>query len=87
MSLLTLLLVGLVAGWLAGMLMKGEGFGLFGDIIVGIIGAFLGGWLFSLLNLPTSYGVLGSIVVATIGSVILVFLVHQIKGTGRGITT
>lgn len=87
MSIIGLLIVGLVAGWLAGLIMKGEGFGLIGDIVVGIIGALLGGWVFGLLNLPTSFGILGSIIVATIGAVILVFIIHQIKGSGSGVTT
>jgi uncharacterized membrane protein YeaQ/YmgE (transglycosylase-associated protein family) len=52
-SLIVILVIGLIAGWLAGKLMKGSGFGIIGDIIVGIIGAFIGAWLWSVLHLPT----------------------------------
>jgi uncharacterized membrane protein YeaQ/YmgE (transglycosylase-associated protein family) len=80
MSIITLLIVGLVAGWIAGLVMKGEGYGVIGDIIIGIIGAVIGGWLFSLLGVGTGFGIIGSIIVAAIGAIILVFVVHQIKG-------
>jgi len=79
MSVLWFLVVGLVAGWLAGMLVKGGGFGLIGDLVVGVIGAFLGGWLFSTLGASAGGGLLGSIVVATIGAIVLLFLVRLIK--------
>ncbi len=78
-NLIYFLLIGLVAGWLAGMLMKGGGFGMIGDIIVGAIGALLGGFLFTQLNLSAGGGIIGSLVVATIGAVILLFLVRLIK--------
>jgi uncharacterized membrane protein YeaQ/YmgE (transglycosylase-associated protein family) len=72
--------VGLVAGWIAGMVMQGEGYGILGDIILGIIGAIIGGWIFILVGAGASgYGIIGSIVVAAIGAIVLVFLVHQIK--------
>ena len=79
MSLLWFLIVGLVAGWLAGMLVKGGGFGLIGDLVVGVIGAVLGGWLFSTLGASTGGGLVGSIIVATIGAVVLLFIVRLIK--------
>lgn len=79
MSLLYFLVVGLVAGWLAGVLVKGGGFGLIGDLIVGVIGAVVGGWLFSTLGASAGGGLLGSIVVATIGAVVLLFIVRLIK--------
>ena len=79
MSLLWFLIVGLVAGWLAGMLVKGGGFGIFGDLVVGVIGAVLGGWLFSTLGASAGGGLVGSIIVATIGAVVLLFLVRLIK--------
>jgi len=72
-------LVGLVAGWLAGKLMKGGGFGVVGDIVVGILGALLGGFLFSSLGLSTGGGLIGAIIVATIGAVVLIFLLRLIK--------
>ena len=79
MSFLWFLIVGLVAGWLAGMLVKGGGFGLIGDLVVGVIGAFLGGWLFSTLGASAGGGLLGSIIVATIGAVVLLFIVRLVK--------
>ena len=79
MNLLWFLIVGLIAGWLAGLLVKGGGFGLVGDLVVGVIGAFLGGFLFSTLGVSAGGGLIGSIVVATIGAVVLLFLVRLIK--------
>jgi uncharacterized membrane protein YeaQ/YmgE (transglycosylase-associated protein family) len=79
MSLLWFLIVGLVAGWLAGVLVKGGGFGVIGDIVVGVIGAVLGGWLFSTLGASAGGGLVGSIVVATIGAVVLLFIVRLVK--------
>jgi len=78
-GLIWFLIIGLVAGWLAGTLMKGGGFGVIGDIVVGIIGAFLGGWLFGMLGVGTGTGLLGSIVTATIGACLLIFLLRLIK--------
>ena len=79
MSFLWFLVVGLVAGWLAGMLVKGGGFGLIGDLVVGVIGAFLGGWLFSTLGASAGGGLLGSITVATVGAIVLLFIVRLVK--------
>jgi uncharacterized membrane protein YeaQ/YmgE (transglycosylase-associated protein family) len=79
MNLLWFLIVGLVAGWLAGMLVKGGGFGLIGDLVVGVIGAILGGWLFSAFGASAGGGLLGSIIVATIGAVVLLFIVRLVK--------
>ena len=79
MSLLWFLVVGLVAGWLAGVLVKGGGFGVLGDLVVGVIGAFLGGWLFSTLGASAGGGLLGSIMVATVGAVVLLFIVRLVK--------
>ncbi|MEA2413391.1 MAG: hypothetical protein QOI58_48 [Thermoanaerobaculia bacterium] len=78
-SLIWFLIIGAIAGWLAGLVMKGRGFGLLGDIIVGIIGAFLGGWLFSKLGVSFGGGLAGSLIVAFLGAVILLFLVRLIK--------
>ena len=78
MNLLWFCIVGIVAGWLAGVLVKGGGFGLLGDLVVGVIGALLGGWLFTKLGISAG-GTLGAIVVATIGAVILLFIVRMIK--------
>ncbi len=78
MHLLWFLLVGLIAGWLAGKLTRGAGFGVIGDIVVGIIGAVVGGFLFRLIGLHAG-GTIGSIVVATVGAVVLVLVVRAIK--------
>ena len=79
MSLLWFLVVGLVAGWLAGVLVKGGGFGVIGDLVVGVIGAFLGAFLFSTLGASAGGGLLGSIIVATIGAVVLLYIVRLVK--------
>ncbi|HEX3578415.1 MAG TPA: GlsB/YeaQ/YmgE family stress response membrane protein [Thermoanaerobaculia bacterium] len=78
-SLIWFLIIGAIAGWLAGLLMKGRGFGILGDIVVGIIGAVLGGWLFGALGISAGGGLAGSLIVAFIGAVILLFLVRLIK--------
>ena len=67
------------AGWLAGVLVKGGGFGVIGDLVVGVIGAFLGGWLFSTLGASAGGGLMGSIIVATVGAVVLLFIVRLVK--------
>ena len=77
-NILVLLLIGLIAGWLAGQFVKGSGFGVVGDIIIGIVGAVLGGFLFGLLNI-TSYGLIGDVVVATIGAIRLLYIVSMVK--------
>ena len=79
MNIVWFILVGLVAGWLAGQLMKGGGFGVVGDIVVGIIGALIGGLLFGSLGVSAGGGLLGAIIVATIGAVLLIFLLRLIK--------
>jgi uncharacterized membrane protein YeaQ/YmgE (transglycosylase-associated protein family) len=79
MELLWFILIGLAAGWLAGKLVRGGGYGVLGDIVVGLIGAVIGGSLFRGLGVYPGYGLLGSLVVATIGAVILIFLVRLIK--------
>lgn len=78
-SLIIFLIVGAVAGWLAGLLVKGFGFGLLGNIVVGIVGAFIAGWLFPALGVSLGNGVLDAIVYATIGAVILLVLIRLIK--------
>lgn len=79
MSFLWFLIVGVVAGWLAGKIVKGGGFGLVGDLVVGVVGAFIGGFLFSTLGVAGGGGLIGSIVVATIGAIVLLFIVRLIK--------
>jgi uncharacterized membrane protein YeaQ/YmgE (transglycosylase-associated protein family) len=77
-SLIIFLLIGAIAGWLAGQIMKGGGYGLVGDIIVGIIGAFIGGWLFGRLGIAAG-GIIGMIIAATVGAIILIALLRMIK--------
>lgn len=80
MDLLTWLIVGLVAGVLASLVMGGTGYGLIGDIIIGIVGAFVGGWLFTTLGVTTPFGgMAGVIFVAFIGAVVLLFLLRLIR--------
>ncbi|MEX0642390.1 MAG: GlsB/YeaQ/YmgE family stress response membrane protein [Pirellulales bacterium] len=79
MNLVWFLIIGLVAGWLAGQIMKGGGFGLIGDLIVGVIGAVLGGWLFGQLGIFPGGGLLGALIVATIGAIVLLFILRLIK--------
>ena len=77
-ALIWFLLVGLIAGWLAGRVMRGGGYGVVGDMIVGVIGALLGGWLFGLLGISAG-GLIGSIIVAFVGAVILIALLRVIR--------
>lgn len=79
MGFVAWIVVGLVAGWLAGQLMKGGGYGVVVDIILGLLGGVVGGWLFGLLGLSSSGGMIGSIIVAFIGAVILVGITRVLK--------
>lgn len=74
-TLAVVLLIGAVAGWLAGLMTKGKGFGILGNIVVGVAGAFIGDYVFKLLGLAAT-GMIGSIVVATSGAVILLILIR-----------
>jgi uncharacterized membrane protein YeaQ/YmgE (transglycosylase-associated protein family) len=73
------LIVGLIAGWLAGLVMKGGGYGIIVDILLGIVGGWLGGWLFGRLGIWPAGGMLGSIIVAFIGAVILVGITRLLR--------
>jgi uncharacterized membrane protein YeaQ/YmgE (transglycosylase-associated protein family) len=77
-ELLIILLVGGIAGWIAGLLVKGRGLGIIVNIVVGIIGAFIGGWVFAQLGIAIS-GLLGSIVMATCGAVILLLILGALR--------
>jgi uncharacterized membrane protein YeaQ/YmgE (transglycosylase-associated protein family) len=79
-GLLIILLVGLVAGWLAGKIVAGGGFGLIGDIAVGIVGALIGSWLMPHLGIRMGSGIVSAIVVATIGAVLLLVVVGLLSG-------
>ena len=84
MTILTWLIVGLIAGVLASLVMGGTGYGLIGDIIIGIVGAFVGGWLFAQLGVASPWGGLaGTIFVAFIGAVVLLFLLRLLRGARR----
>jgi uncharacterized membrane protein YeaQ/YmgE (transglycosylase-associated protein family) len=78
-SLIIFLLIGGIAGWLAGLLVKGGGFGLIGNIVVGIVGAFVAGFLFPAVGISLGAGILGAILHATIGAVILLLIVRVLK--------
>ncbi|MCO6180997.1 GlsB/YeaQ/YmgE family stress response membrane protein [Ciceribacter sp. RN22] len=78
-GLIILLLVGLVAGWLASQLVRGGGFGIIGDLVVGVVGALLAGLLFPALGLGIGGGILGSIIAATVGAIILLFLLRLVR--------
>jgi len=82
-GLLAWLIVGAIAGWFAGQVMAGGGYGIIGDIVVGLIGAFIGGRLFSALVPNSSVLLLGSIAVAFVGAVILVAIVRTLTGKRR----
>jgi uncharacterized membrane protein YeaQ/YmgE (transglycosylase-associated protein family) len=73
------LLVGAIAGWLAGLLVRGAGFGLFGDILVGIVGAFIGGWLLPRLGVVLGVGIISTIATAVIGAVVLLLIVKLVR--------
>jgi uncharacterized membrane protein YeaQ/YmgE (transglycosylase-associated protein family) len=78
-SVIIFLVIGAIAGWLAGLIMKGRGFGLVGNIIVGIIGAFVGQLVFGLLGISAGGGYIGSIVTALIGAIVVLFIIGLIK--------
>jgi uncharacterized membrane protein YeaQ/YmgE (transglycosylase-associated protein family) len=77
-SLILFLVIGVLAGFLAGKIMKGGGFGVLGDLVIGVVGAFLGGWLFSLFGI-TAGGLLGALVTALVGALFLLYLIRLVK--------
>lgn len=78
MDLLWFILIGIAAGWLAGQIMKSGGFGVLGDLIVGVVGALVGGFLFGLLGISAG-GLLGSLITATVGAILLIALLRLMK--------
>ena len=82
-SLLVILLIGAIAGWLASQIVQGTGFGLVGDIIIGIVGAFIASWLFPQLGIHLGAGILAAIIAATIGAVLLLVIVRLVRRGGR----
>jgi uncharacterized membrane protein YeaQ/YmgE (transglycosylase-associated protein family) len=81
-NLLVIILVGLVAGWLAGLIVRGGGFGLIGDLIIGVVGAFIGDWLLPQLHIHLGVGIVGLIVNATIGAIVLLLIIRLVSGRG-----
>jgi uncharacterized membrane protein YeaQ/YmgE (transglycosylase-associated protein family) len=76
--MIRLILIGLIAGWLAGKLMRGSGFGLIADTCLGLIGAVIGGWIFAALGI-VGYGTIGLLATATVGAVVLVGAAHALR--------
>ena len=85
MDIIYILIIGAVSGWLAGQIMKGGGFGLLWNIILGIVGSFVGGWLFGVLNVSLNVGsaTVNAIIQSVIGAVVLLFVAGLLRG-GRG---
>ena len=79
MSILAAIVIGAIAGWLAGLIVRGAGFGLIGNIVIGIIGALLAGWLLPQLGVHLGFGVLREIINATIGAVIILVILSLIR--------
>ena len=82
-SLIVILFVGLVAGWLAGKVVRGTGFGIIGDIIVGIAGALVASWLFPKLHITIGSGLVSEIIFSAIGAIILLLVVRLVRTGGR----
>ena len=78
-NLIAWLIIGAIAGWLAGTFVKGGGFGLIGDIIVGIIGAFIGGWLAGVLHIHVGTGWISEILVAAAGAAVLLLVLRLVR--------
>jgi uncharacterized membrane protein YeaQ/YmgE (transglycosylase-associated protein family) len=82
-SLLLVLVVGIIAGWLAGQIVHGTGFGFVGDLLIGIVGAFIGAWLLPELGVRIGAGIISATANATIGAILLLVLLRAVHGTGR----
>jgi uncharacterized membrane protein YeaQ/YmgE (transglycosylase-associated protein family) len=78
-GILAWLIIGALAGWLGGLLIRGGGFGLIGDILVGIVGAFIGGWLAGLLGISIGGGFIASLITATAGAIILILILRMVR--------
>jgi uncharacterized membrane protein YeaQ/YmgE (transglycosylase-associated protein family) len=77
------IVVGIAAGWLAGLVMKGSGYGLLGDLIIGAIGGYIGGWLFGKLGIAAGSGPIGAIITATVGAILLIVVLRALRGGRR----
>jgi uncharacterized membrane protein YeaQ/YmgE (transglycosylase-associated protein family) len=82
-SLIVIVIVGVVAGWLAGQIVRGTGFGLIGDLVVGVIGAFIGDWLLPRLGIHLGTGIVFAIINAAIGAVVLLLIVRLVRNRGQ----
>ena len=82
-GLLVILFVGLVAGWLAGKVVRGAGYGIIGDIVIGIVGAFIASWLFPRLGIHIGGGLISEIIYSAIGAIILLLVVRLVRTGGR----
>jgi uncharacterized membrane protein YeaQ/YmgE (transglycosylase-associated protein family) len=82
-SLIVILFVGLVAGWLAGKVVRGAGYGLIGDIVIGIIGAFIASWLFPRLGIHIGVGLISEIIYSAIGAILLLLVIRLVRSGGR----
>ena len=82
-SLLVILIVGIVAGWLAGQIVQGTGLGLVGDLVVGVAGAFIANWLFPQLGIHLGSGIVSEIIEAAIGAVLLLLIIRLVQGRSR----
>ena len=84
LNLIWFLLIGLLAGWLAGLLMRGQGFGCLGNILIGAIGGLIGGFLFNLLGIHSFGGFLGALLTALVGAIVLLFVVGLLRKLIKG---
>jgi len=84
-TLLIIILVGIIAGWLAGRIVQGTGFGIVGDLVIGVLGAFFGNWLFPQLGIHFASSLIAAIVSATIGAVVLLLIIGLVRGGRRGL--
>jgi uncharacterized membrane protein YeaQ/YmgE (transglycosylase-associated protein family) len=82
-GILVILVVGLVAGWLAGKIVQGTGFGLIGDLAIGIVGAFIASWILPRLGISLGVGLIRAIINSTIGAVLLLLIIRLVRGGGR----
>ena len=78
MHIISSLLIGIAAGWLSGQIMKGRGFGVLGNLIIGVIGSFIGSALFSVVGL-SAYGIVGNLLMSTVGAVALLYILTKIR--------
>ena len=78
-SWLYIIIVGSIAGWIGGQVMKGASYGIIGNIVIGIIGSFIGGWLFDFLKIDTPNNMVGSIITAAAGAIVLLWVAKLVK--------